>query len=167
MLQLKKKIKKISANPFLSSCRINCLSSMPCKNCWEQLFLCEKRLQMNAEWVILWKYLYLRKTEFCSVCLVWLSLFCAHGVRVESTLKNPLHFRAVSCVVNCDFKATLGWPLGQSKDAPGWAPSLLPCTKQSAQEEGIMQRHFFRMFSQLLTICGSRKLPRAVFHSPY
>lgn len=39
--------------------------------------------------------------------------------------------------------------------------------KASVQEEGIMQRHFSRMFSQLLTICGSRKLPRAVFHSPH
>lgn len=46
-------------------------------------------------------------------------------------------------------------------------PSLVPCTKGSAQEEGIMQWHFSRMFSQLLTIRGSGRLPRAVFYSPH
>lgn len=76
---------------------------------------------------------------------VWCgSLFCAHGVRVKSTPKNPIPFRAFSCVVNYDFKATLGWPWGESKDACDWAPisatmHRAKCTRRSNHAATLLQ----------------------------
>lgn len=44
-----------------------------------------------------------KKLNF-SVFLVWLSLFSAHEVTVESTRKNPVSFGVLSCVNNCASK---------------------------------------------------------------